>query len=1012
MTAPQATAQLVGRVDELFRLRVALESARTGVTTTVFINGESGVGKSRLLAELAAIARSQQVTVLTGAAVEGGEETPFWPIRDALHGLLNDPTNGWALEAVDEWSGDLANALPGVRTLPKPEGREPRGHEPMLDLLFRVVLALSARGPMVVLLDDMHRADRSSRRLLAHLLATLTDEPLLFLISYRADGLGGWGAIHDLALELQRSQRATVLHIPPLDRRAVAELMTAEESHLVETVWRRSGGNAFYVEELVAAIREGSHGATNLPESLQDVIRSRIRTVPESTRSLLRALAVGEEPVAHRLLASVHTAAEDDLLSSLRAAFEADLVVVDSTQPGYRLRHGLLKEIVAADLLPGEVFYLHRRFAEAMEKSSSTDARYVGAMARHWLGAEDWSKSLSYSRAAAQDAERAFAFAEAQEHWMRALMLLGRVEAEANTRASLTERAAEAALLAGDHDQAILLIRQRLAEVSQNVGISANTADLDRARLHDKLGQCTSAAGQTGAAVKAHARAVSLLPASASPEVRATVIAGHAESLKNVGRYGEGMAAASEALKVAESNDLLVVQAQVLPTLGFCLAYLGEPERAVEAVANGLQAALQSRKPDVIAAAHVRRAELLCGPLNRLEAGIEAGRAGADAINDLGLSRTFGVRLQTVMANGLFRMGEWSAAGEVVRAALASSPTGEAAIELRLANCRLLMGQGHLDAAEGELDRVQAVDAESLGSRQQVPLLTLRAGIALWRRQPALAREHVSRGLEIAGGDCEDVWVVAPLVWHGLRAEAELAESARLHSQVVNMTSVTRLRQQMQGLLDASAADDGVRASLLGYLQLCRGEETRAEDISDPEAWARAAATWEANRHPYPTAYAYFRQAEALLYNDARAAGAAAALTKAHSLASAMGANLLINDISNLANRAKVALSPETERQTLSPPDTIHAHSPEKADPARSTSTALASLTPRERDVLREINEGGRTNQQIARRLFISEKTVSVHVSHILAKLGVRSRVQAAMLIERHGTTNDANDQP
>jgi predicted ATPase/DNA-binding CsgD family transcriptional regulator len=1000
---------LFGRAKELDQLTGALDAARAGATAAVFVYGESGIGKSRLLAEAALTARDKNMGVLTGAAVDGSEETPFWPFREALLKLLRAPDNNWAVHAVRDLAPHLELLLPGIPFEPTRNTVNARDDQPALDVLFRVVLALSAQRPLTVLLDDMHRADRSSRSLLAHLLATFEHEPVLFVISYRKEGLGSRAPIHDLALELHQSRRAALLELRPLDRLAVSEFLSPHEADLVDLVWERSGGNPFFVEELTAAMRQTPMKPTHLPENVRDVIRSRLLTVPESVRSLTRVLAVGNEPVPHRLLLAVEEVSERELLETLRTAVEAGLVVVDSDRHGYRLRHGLLRETVLADILPGEALYLHGRYAEELESLKSSDSRLTAALARHWVGAENWSKALTSCVSAAEDAEQAFGFAEANEHWQRALIALDRVEAEDLQRLSLQERAAHAAYLAGAYEQALMLLRRCLAS-APTAGGPQHAAD--EARLYGLLGKYLASAGETAAAVAAHAHAVSLLTSAAPPSIQASVLAGHAEILERVGRYREGRQQAVSALAIAKANDLLALQARILPTLGFCLAYLGAPEPAVTAVTRGILVAEGTAEPDAIASGHLKLAELLCGPLNRIEAGISAGQSGLQAIEKLGLSRTSGATLQAVLAKGLFRMGDWSAAGEIIQAALRSRPTGTAAFELRLAQCRLLIGRGLLDAAERELDLVEAVGEESVGPRHEVPLLTLRAGIAMWRKQPELAREYVARGLEIIAAGSEDVWVTAQVLWHGLRAEAEQAAALRLYGRVVDRTIATQLSQQMHELFDASATVAGVRPSLLGYLQLCDGEQTRVEGNSEPDIWARAASTWESNSHPYPASYARLRQAEALFFVDARASGAAEALQAAYRSAYRMGAAPLLHEIALLAKRASVSL-PAMDAEPFSNAvvdNELDSRGQVEQRPQRPTEpTVLASLTARELQVLDEIAEG-RTDQQIARRLFISERTVGVHVSHILAKLGVRSRVQAAMLSRIRDYHHDGGD--
>jgi len=241
------------------------------------------------------------------------------------------------------------------------------------------------------------------------------------------------------------------------------------------------------------------------------------------------------------------------------------------------------------------------------------------------------------------------------------------------------------------------------------------------------------------------------------------------------------------------------------------------------------------------------------------------------------------------------------------------------------------------------------------------------------------------------------------LVWHGLRAEAELATLAGRGARP-RTDHLPRLRAYMQDI-ERRAAQTAIQDAVAGYLQLCRAEETRAAGHSDPEAWDQCATTWQRRHQPYPAAYARLRQAEALLAQRTRSASAAGALRSAYDTARRLQARPLLTQVRDLATRARISLPDElaqaatpvpepTSTGPVTPPATGPPHPPAGPPPE------LSELTNREHEVLAEIAEG-RTNREIAQRLFISEKTVGVHVSHILAKTGVRTRVQASALLYR-----------
>jgi DNA-binding CsgD family transcriptional regulator len=267
------------------------------------------------------------------------------------------------------------------------------------------------------------------------------------------------------------------------------------------------------------------------------------------------------------------------------------------------------------------------------------------------------------------------------------------------------------------------------------------------------------------------------------------------------------------------------------------------------------------------------------------------------------------------------------------------------------------------------------------GARHVIPLLTLRAGLAMWQGRHDIARQAVQRGLTESRSD--DVGILAALVWHGLRAEAEAHASRTVP---VDMTAVRRLREVVDRVARKSEhAARPVRDVVDGFLALCAAELSRL-DGSDPELWARSVAEWDRRNHPYPATYSRLRQAEALLSRRSRAATAGKLLREAWQVAQGLGAVPLSTEIRTLAGRARVTL--EERGQPVDGRLAVR---------SESASDELAVLTAREREVLAAVAEG-LTNKEIGQRLFISERTIGVHVSHIFDKLQVRTRVQASAI--------------
>jgi len=276
-----------------------------------------------------------------------------------------------------------------------------------------------------------------------------------------------------------------------------------------------------------------------------------------------------------------------------------------------------------------------------------------------------------------------------------------------------------------------------------------------------------------------------------------------------------------------------------------------------------------------------------------------------------------------------------------------------------------------------------------LDPQSATPVLGGLAEAALWGGRLAEARAAVADGLEVLATAEEPFWITE-LCRTGLAVAAALAELARArHADAEELAA----RELADGLLDraraATTAPEVVPTPpVAANLLTAEAERSRAAGPGDPERWAAAAQAWEALGRPWHAGYARWRQAEALLARGAPRPDAADALARARTLAGELGAPLLAAELDSLARRARL--------------EPAQAGGDGQGDPAPEPTTVTdgLGLTPREREVLALVADG-RTNRQIAETLFISIKTASVHVSNILAKLGVANRGEAAAVAHR-----------
>ncbi|MDF2744120.1 MAG: transcriptional regulator, LuxR family, partial [Actinomycetia bacterium] len=638
---------------------------------------------------------------------------------------------------------------------------------------------------------------------------------------------------------------------------------------------------------------------------------------------------------------------------------------------------------VYGELLAGERVRLHTALAGALEAGlevGEAPATRAARLAYHWSAAGDQPRALHASVQAAAAAEQAYAFAEAQLQLERVLLLWDRVpDAQARAgmdRVALLVRCAEAAYAAGDAARAAELVRQALplvdaAHQPQRAGL-----------LHEQLARCLRILGDP-AALGEQQQAVRLVPPEPSVE-RARVLGSLAlYLLVLVNRFEEARGLAEEAIAIAVKVGARAEEANARTTLGGALGYLGDPDAGLAELEAARRLATRAGDVMVVLWAILSRSDWLVAA-GRLDQAATVALDGIQEARRLGLVRAFGPVLANKATEALIALGRWDQAERVSREGLETSPSGPARVVLSLGRAALELGLGDLDAAEARLQAARRLLLASIPEAQTAgSLFCGLAELALWRGDLDQAKQLVAEALPLVQANPR---YAAPVYALGLRVEADRAELARARhpGQPAPDDGTAAALLQRLGQAAQSPAAGGIPA-LAAWHATALAERTRQQGPSDPTAWAAAAATWERLGQAYRIAYAGFRQTEALLATGDRDT-AATVLGRAADLTGRLGARPLDAEVKALARRARLDLAQ-------------HAVTAAAGVPAPA---AQLGLTPREAEVLALV-AAGRSNRQIAQALFISPKTVGVHVSNILAKLGVASRVEAAAVAHRLG---------
>jgi DNA-binding CsgD family transcriptional regulator/tetratricopeptide (TPR) repeat protein len=972
---------LVGREQELASLRSAVARAGEGETCVVLVGGEAGVGKSRLL-DAAFGSTGTDVRVLTGGCIElGGEGLPLVPLVEALRTLVRTTPDADLDRFLGPGRRELARLLPELASdqasLPPPTAGSTAQ---LFELVLGVLGRLGRDRPLVLVVEDLHWADRTTLDLVAFLVRALQGTRVLLVLTYRSDEvdrrsplrplLSGWERLRGVErIQLERFSR------PEVVAQVRAILGSAPDTAMVDLIFDRSEGNAFFVEEIVRTVRDGARD-TDLPPSLRDVLLSRAEQLSGPAQRLLRTAAVAGRWVPERLLAEVAAVSATQLYEALREAVDASLLLVDGTGRGYAFRHALTRDAVYGDLLPGERVELHTAYAEALDRDpglAGDDGSVTATLAVHWYAAHDMPRALAASVRAGRQAIAAFAPAEARQHFERALEVWRSVpdaEKWAGTdQIEVLRLCARATFHGGDPERALTLLRQALDLVDAD-------ADPERAALVVEQRSITwRALGEPGQLEELE-EALARLPEEPPTLARAALLSSLANALmltgieraSEVGRIALAAARAVGA-KEQEANSLL--------TLGSSLSYLADPEEGESLLREGLALALEAHDHETALRGYVNLSDALEARGRHRDAAT-AAREGVELAGRVGLTRNFGAYLIGNLVEPLVRLGDWGEATRLAEEVTAIGLNGifPASVEEQL---------GYMAVKAGRLDdalRHVGSARRQLGDNRepqftQAPLY-IEADAARARGDLRTAAELVADGLSES-----TVWWARyswPLIWLGARISGDDAVRARdRHEQPVVVVETHVPEAHLASFVGTSSPAARAFRAMTAAEQLRRtGEPAVAE-------WQDALRAWEEAGDLWPLTYTRYRLAEALCGTGERAT-ATELLREAAATSERLGARPLLDDVVALSRRARIDLA--------APGDA----------PSPAQEPVPFGLTDREREVLALV-AAGRSNGQIATALFISPKTASVHVSNILAKLGVTGRVEAAAVAHRLGLT-------
>ena len=964
---------LIGRDAELTELMAELGvDVVPGDRRAVLLAGEAGVGKTRILLELRDRAVASGWQVFAGHCLDFGDSTLAYLPFSELLGQLTSQLPAVVDETLSRHPA-LARLQPGRRVIGQPDATDAHGVD-RSDLFAAVHALLEAAGasaPTVVVVEDLHWADQSTRDLLSFLFTRPFLTPVALVASYRSDDLHRRHPLRPQVAEWARLPGVTRLALSGLPdddvRTLLSELAPAGLSDGARAdIVDRADGNAFFVEELASAATGPGRW---VPPDLADVLLVRLDRLDDTARAVVRSASVAGRKVPHELLAAASGLTPDQLDAGIRQAVEMNILVTDGA--GYAFRHALLGEAVYDDLLPGERVRLHAQYAAALREGTARGT--AAELARHARLATDLDTALAASVQAGREAMVVGGPDEAAYHYQQALELLAdpaRRAASDLDSSRLVVAAADALTSSGNPDRAVALLTEQLTRLGGELD------DTQRARMLSAQANALYITETDLDPVAISAEALLLAPEGESA-LRARILSVHARILSSWERFDEAQPFAIDALELAERLDLSEIAADATTTLG-SLRRVDSKEGLREALAEAVGRAERSG-----AVSSEFRARFLLGRSHQDWAEFEESerwfRTAIDRSHELGLPwAPWGFESRWQLVLNKYATGDWDEALALTQVDGGGTPPPIP--RALLDSVRLLIEQG------------RGVDVGKRAERLR----------KFWQREGGIAITSSAVEMVAAGrrGDpraaiqvYDDTVAVLGRLWREWF-------SARIRLAAVAAGVVA---DQLPGVPAAE------RPALAAEVERLHGDAHVVLDrYTDPSghwgpegrAWVKRVdaetlrVRWLAGGDDAPPADVLveaWREAEQLFADYGHEPELAAVRTVLAGILRALGDTQSSREVADLARETahRLGAPPLLDRLVVLGRTAV-----------KSDSGASDALTPRETEILGLVSDG-LSNGEIAKRLFISAKTVSVHVSNILGKLGAAGRTEAAAIARR-----------
>jgi DNA-binding CsgD family transcriptional regulator len=982
---------MVGREGELGRLLSLLDDAEAGRSVVALVSGDAGVGKTRLIGEVTRLAAGRGFTVLSGQCAELGDSVPYLPLADALRGAAQSTGVRDALSSRPA----LGRLLPEGGEGPIADSdRSGLARQQMFGGVLGLLAELAAAAPVLLVLEDLHWADASTRDLVTFLSRMLHRERVALIGSYRTDDLHRRHPLRPVVAELLRLPSIVPVDLAPLAPSALAEHLTATAPVRIDAtelndIVARAEGNAYYAEELLAASVGGDPGRRDaLPAGLAALLLNRVEQLTDATQQVLRAAAVAGRKADDELVRTLSGLAAAEYEGAVREAVTHQLLVPDGTE-GYVFRHALLREAVYADLLPGERTRLHATMCSLLADEQRLAMPGTAAeLAQHCLASHDIPGAFAASVRAGTDAEKLGAPAEAHRHYDQALALWERVTDPEKTagmaRGKLGLLSATTAADSGELDRAVHLLRRLRQVLAVQAEQGGPPVDVKLAsRIGERLAFNLMLIDDPKApaeAVEVARATVEATPADPPTSQYARALTTYAYALVVEEDFNVARDWAKRGIAAARAADAPWVEADALVTLGFMSNREGRNDEAIKVLTaahrqarEAMMLGVELRSAYHLARAHLERGDLTTGGAVAHEGTKRAIQTGLDM-------SPYGVDLQHLHFQCHFADGKWDHAQEIADGfpVRVTSPP-EASLSSMALFIDVARGNPAVEERRAWIEPFWSVR----GFDYSFIAYGMLAEHALWQGDTEQALAEAQAAIEL---DDVPPWGYSPAVLRpvavALSARADRAVHARATGDDQTASAELTAAEELLRIAREGAAFPKRPKFILGpegrgWLARAEAEYGRAVGDNDPKAW-QAVLDAFGPAYMYEIARTRWRLAEALA-EAGRRDEANEQWREAAQIADRLAARPLRRALDDLARRARIGTPPEL-------PD----------------GAVLASLTSREREVLRLI-AAGRSNREIASVLFIAPKTASVHVSNILGKLGAASRTEAAAIAHREG---------